>query len=238
MAEIARSIQQAGPADVRGMTDYGIATLRLAIVTPIDEKRAVLGRSLEILDRVVAKNPKDKLASMHKAWAQVELGDLQLAGGDPAGAARSYRLAIATCESTQAGDPADGPTQRWLVTAARKLSEQQARSGDRAGAVASIGTALGLAQRVDAAAPRDSVTLRSAVARAWDGAGTVYATLARQESGEARRQDLQTAREWYAKSMAEWHRLEPLRGFTAVRRKEMESAAAAQTALETAASKP
>ena len=68
--------------------------------------------------------------------------------------------------------------------------------------------------------------------RAWQAAGSVYVMLADRERGEQRQRDLETARDWYRRSMAEWRKLEPLQGFTAARTKEMASTVADMAALQ------
>ena len=99
-------------------------------------------------------------------------------------------------------------------------------------ALAALEKALQLVERVETAAPQ-SVTSRSVVARAWQMAGSVYAAFAEREWGEQRETDRTTARDWYQKSMEEWKKLEPMPGFTTLRRREMELTAAAQAALDT-----
>src|SRR5262249_49723886 len=81
MVEAARKLQEADPNDVRAMSDYGIALLRLGIVSPPDQKRATLERSHELLQRAAAENPTDKPTRTHQIWVQLELGDVALAAG-------------------------------------------------------------------------------------------------------------------------------------------------------------
>jgi hypothetical protein len=92
--------------------------------------------------------------------------------------------------------------------------------------------ALQLIRSVEPSAPASSVTMRSVLARGWQITGSVYAAFAERERGELRDRDRESAREWYRRSMDEWRKLEPLQGFTALRRKEMESTAAELAALD------
>jgi serine/threonine protein kinase len=232
MVEVARNLHDADSNDVRATSDYGIALLRLGIVTPANEKRMILEQAHAVMERAVMRNPKDSPTRMHKAWTEVELGDVLQAAGDRAGAVRFYRMSISTLETGQPIALSDSSIQRQLVVAAGKLATEQVRSGDRAAAEATLDKALGLVRQAEAAAPASSVTIRSVFARAWQIAGSVYAMCAEQEVGERRDRDREIARDWYRRSMEEWRKLEPLQGFTMVRKKEMELAAAEQAALE------
>ena len=232
MAEIAEALQRMDPGDVRATSDYGIALLRMAIVSPPDTKRAGLEKAHEYLTRALPPNSKDRGTRFHKAWNEVELGDVLLAAGDHKSSGGEYRAAIATFESGDPLDPTDSSSHRWLILAARKLAEEQVRSGDREGALAVMDKTLELAKRIDAAVPKESVTIRAGVARAWQAAGSVYAMLANKETGELRKQDRTAAFAWYRRSMDEWRTLELLQGFNALRRKEMNATVAELAALE------
>jgi hypothetical protein len=76
---IAKTLHEADLADVRATSDYGIALLRLGIVTRDGRKRAALEKSHQLLESVVIRSPKDKPTVSHKAWAEIELGDTLLA---------------------------------------------------------------------------------------------------------------------------------------------------------------
>jgi len=232
MRDVAKKLHEADSADARATSDYGIALLRLGIATPMQEKKAMLEQSHGFLEGAAIRNPKDNATKFHKAWSEVELGDLSVGTDDRAAAARYYRVALSTLETGQPIEPADSSSQRWFVLAAGKLATELARSNDRPAALAALEKALQLVKRVEAAAPQ-SVTSRSVMARAWQMAGSVYAALAELERGEQRETDRTTARDWYQKSMEEWKKLEPMQGFTTLRRREMELTAAGQAALDT-----
>jgi tetratricopeptide (TPR) repeat protein len=231
MVEIARTLHETESGDVRAISDYGIALLRLGIVTPPQERRATLHQAQDLLERAAERNPKDRVTAAHKAWAEIELGDAFLAAGDRSTAAGYYRNAAASAETAQLLDPADSSSQRWIVLAARKLAQEQARSGDRAGALSALDKALQLARRVETDAPATSVPRRATLARAWQAAGAVYGTLSNRERGERQNQDRLSSKAWYERSMAEWRRLATLPGFVAARRREMESTAMELQAL-------
>ncbi len=232
MAAIAQSLYDSDHNDFRALSDYGIAQLRQGIVTPAGEaRRATLESAHEKLAAAGARNPKNTTNGMHKAWAEVELGRLFDAQGDTAVAVRYYQMAIASADAVLAIRPQEASTERWLVAAAAGLSADQVRTGVRSQALATLDRALQLAQLIDRSAPPQSVAQRSNVARAWQAAGGLYARLASSASGPQRDQDLDAARNWYGRAVAEWRKLEPQKEFSPPERREMEAAAAALAAL-------
>jgi len=232
MVEIAKFLHDADSSDLRATSDYGIALLRLGIVSPMPSKRSTLEQALGLLELVASRNPKDKPNATHEAWAAIELGDLHRADGDRASAARYYALGLAAAENVQELDPDDSTSKRWLMTAARALAIEQIHAGDVAGALATVDKAVQLGSRLQSTAPPDSVTIRSLVARSWQAAASVHAALAERERGEPRQRHRDAARDWYQRSMAEWRTLEPLEGFTSLQRREMDSTAAELAALD------
>ena len=224
MVEQAKALSDADATDVRAISDYGIALLRLGIVTPEErgqDKLATLERAHQFLSDAARRNPKSVANGMHKTWAELELGNLFRNRSDRASAARYYQMAIASGESVLAINPKDSSTQRWLIAGARNLAEEQARSGHRAEALATLDKALQLAAKAEGAAPRSSVNLRSVGPRAWQAAGSVYALLG----------DREAARTWYQRALAEWRELEKQKGFLSPHRREMDSVSEALAAL-------
>jgi tetratricopeptide (TPR) repeat protein len=222
MAEVARILREADPTDVRALSDYGIALLRLGIVSPPNQQRMTLEKSHELLQSAATRNPTDKPTRTHKAWVELALGDAFVAGGDHAQAARYYQMAIATCEGGTLTDPTD---QRRLIEASRKLAAEQIRFGDSAGTLRALDKVEQLAQRLEAEAPEagaTSVTIRSVIASAWQARGFINSRLGNRD----------IARESYQRSMAEWKKLASLPGFTSLRRKEMESTASELVSLD------
>jgi hypothetical protein len=117
------------------------------------------------------------------------------------------------------------------VLALGKLAEQQARSGQREQAIASVNKALDLGKRVESGAR--AASFQVVVARAWQVAGAVYAVLGSMDSSaEQRRRDRDAAREWYARAVAQWRRMETQPGFLAPYRKEMQISIAALEQLQ------
>jgi tetratricopeptide (TPR) repeat protein len=226
MAEAAKFLYDADPADVRALSDYGIALLRLGLVTPSagPAKRETFERSHEMLTRAAVHNPQSSVVAAHKTWVESELAVLFLRGRDHASGMRSYQMAIATAEGSLRASPNDSSTQKGLVVAVRGLAEEQARMGARADALATLDGALRLGKAIDAAAPASSLLLRVNVARAWQAAGSVYAILGSRERDPHAAQDRDAGRQWYQRALDEWRRLETLKGFQPPLRKEMEAA--------------
>src|SRR5262245_22693666 len=230
MVEVARHLHEADPADVRAMGDYGIAQLRLGIVSAPAVKKMILLQAHDFLGRATMRNPQDSSNRMHKAWTEVELGDASLSAGDRAGAVRYYQMAINTLQATPVAN-ADSASERWFVIAAGKLAAEYVHLRDRAAAESALDKALELASHIERETPPSSVTIRSIAARAWQNAGTVYAMLAEQDQAE-RNRNVEKARDYYRRSVEEWKRLEPLQGFNVLRKKEMDLAASGQAGLE------
>jgi tetratricopeptide (TPR) repeat protein len=229
MVEAARSLHEADSADVRAMSDYGIALLRLGLLSPPDQKMMILKKSYELLQHAAVRNPTDKPTRTHKAWLEVALGDASLAGGDHASSAHYYQMAVTTSEE---GTLMDAGDQRRFVEAARKLAQEQVRSGDRSRALQTLEKAVQLAQRLEAQTSLTSVTQRSVIASAWQAQGAIYAMLANVDRGQEQERDRQVARQAYEHSVSEWRKLEKLQGFTALRRREMESTVAEFVSLD------
>jgi len=224
--ELAQSLYEADTADARALSDYGIALLRLAVVTPArgPARLATLERAHELLGRATSVNPQSRITASHKAWAEYELGALFLAAGDRNSGVHYYQMAITTAEKTLAASSNDAITEGRLVTAVRGLAEYQARIGARAEALTTLNKALRLAQTVDSTAPASAVALRADAARAWQAAGSVYSIL-----GTAADRD--AARRSYQRALDQWRTLETRKGFRPPDRREMEAAEQALEAL-------
>jgi hypothetical protein len=76
------------------------------------------------------------------------------------------------------------------------------------------------------------------IARTWQAAGGVYARLASAGRGPQRDRDLEAARNWYGRAMAEWRKIEHSKEFLAPQRREMDAAAASLAELSTGRMKP
>ena len=232
MEEIARGLYDADHEDVRGISDYGIALMRLGVVTPeAGVKTATLEKAHEMLAQAAKKSSKDVTNAANKAWAEVELGNAYLAAGKQPAAMQSYRAAIASAEFTRTLDPKDNQAQGQLVAGARKLAEELASNGDRSGALLSLEKALELARGIESNAGSTSFLRRAHVARAWIAAGSVYGRLAVTERGGQRLPDLAAARDWYQRGLSEWRKLESQKGVGPRYRLEIDAATKALAAL-------
>jgi eukaryotic-like serine/threonine-protein kinase len=200
MAEQAKILYDADPADAHALGDYGVALLRQGRVTPPAGtlKRETLERSRELLNRAAAVNPQNRTIATSIMWVETELGD--------------YPAAIAQGEKTMIGALDDSSVLRMLESAVRPLAQQQARSGQRAEALATLDHSLRWATKVDAATPQTSQGF-AAIARAWQMAGSVYAILAGGEAGQQAAGDREAARAWYRRALDEWRKLEHDKAF-------------------------
>jgi tetratricopeptide (TPR) repeat protein len=221
MVEQAKSLHDADPADIRALGDHGIALFRLGLVAPdFKVKRGAFVEAYSLLTRAAAGNPQSANLASYKSWVEAELGTLSLASHDRPAAIRYYRDAIATAEAYLRTAPSETSVQKGLIVAGRALAEEQARSGERAQALATLESVLAVGRSADGRFPAPSLR-RANVARSWQAAGAVYALLG----------DRATAKNWYTRSLAEWHALESQKGFQAPLRKEMESAMRAAEVL-------
>jgi eukaryotic-like serine/threonine-protein kinase len=235
MADLAKEFYLADQADARALSDYGIALLRLGIVAAPEqqlEKRATLEQAHELLSSASEQSPNSVNNGIHKAWAELELADLARGSGDLKAAAHYDQLAMATAGPMLAINPKDSWAQRWLIAAARELAEFQARLGKRSEALATLEPALAIARRTEKDPGAMSVTQRSAVARAWQAAGSVCGILAASESGPRHTEDNEAARSWYQRAVNQWQDLEKRPGFLPAYRRELAAAQSALHALE------
>lgn len=195
MAEQAKFLYDADPADAHALGDYGIALLRLGIVTPRDGplRKQTLESSRALLKRATEKNPKNRMLATHSIWVETELGN--------------YPAAIALAEKMLSTAPDELSAVRLMESAVRPLAEEQARKGQRQEALATVGHPLHWAARTNAAVPqrRDSF---ACIARAWQTAGSVYEIFAEGETGESAAADRATARLWYQRALDEWRKIE------------------------------
>ena len=223
MAATARFLHDTDPADARAAMDYGIALLRLALVTSESiSKHDTLTLSHKLLTAVVQRNPKNMIAVSYKTWADSELAALYLAERDRPAGVRYYRMALDTAEAglRVASDPS---TQKGLIIAVRGLAVEQARNGDRGDALATLKVGLGMAQELDRSTPLTS-SLRANVARGWQVAGSVYGILSRLENGSQAIEDRAIARSWNQRAIDEWQTMEQHKTLTPAMRKEFYAA--------------
>ena len=169
MADEARSLYNADPADARAVGDYGSALLKLGIATPKAEhlRKETLTASYALLQRAAGSNPQNRTIANNLISAESELG--------------YYQAAIAEGEKALNDAPDEGIIVRSLALAVRPLAEAQARKGQRAEALATLDHSLRWAARMDSAVPPTAGDV-PATAIAWQAAGSVYAILAGSEA--------------------------------------------------------
>jgi non-specific serine/threonine protein kinase/serine/threonine-protein kinase len=129
-------------------------------------RKLLVSRALEYLDSLSAEAKTDTSLQRELAVAYEKIGDVQGQPrqanlGDPAGAAVSYKKALAIRESLATADPADAEVRRQLAPNYGKLSDLQWAAGDFKSAMESSSKALTAAEtlaRTNAATAADRMT--------------------------------------------------------------------------------
>jgi serine/threonine protein kinase/tetratricopeptide (TPR) repeat protein len=203
MYDIAQQLYRADPANYRGLTDIGIATMRVANATTLPEER--LHRYAEALGylRKAAQTSKDLMVDMNTAFIETRMGDILSARRDHQEAARYYREAIPLGERILGVDPKNSSARRTLMDGVRRLGEDAARRGGAVEAQQMKDKLLRLAQELkdDAGAP---VRVQALIPRAHLGIASISAI----------QHDAKSAREWYERSIAGYRRLKDVPGFS------------------------
>ncbi len=223
MVQLAESVFQVDNSNVRARSDLGIALLRLGSLQSAPDKRATLQRSVELLSLVVAKNPKDRASTSHKAWAESELAAHFRAKGERVNARKGFEASIASIEKVLLLDPKDSPSQVQLIRSCLGLAQELLQIGDRATALTTLEKALMLTRKVESSAAPNSISQHQVIARGWQASGIVHAQMASMESGALRHRDRQAAIAAHRKANAAWKGIAPLPGFNGHHRRMMEA---------------
>ncbi len=195
MADHAKVLYDADPADARAVGDYGSALLKLGLATPkaAPERQETLARSLTLLERASSSNPQNITIANNLTRSESELG--------------RYQAAIEESEKTLRGAPGDWSALEVMEFAVGPLAKEQARKGRRQEALATLEHSLGWAAAMNTAAPPTSKNVPS-TAIAWQTAGSVYAMLSSAETGQTAAADGAASREWYSRAINEWQKIE------------------------------
>jgi tetratricopeptide (TPR) repeat protein len=202
MYEVAQQLYRADPANYRGLTDIGIATMRVANATVQPEER--LHRYAEALGylRKAALTSKDLMVDMNTAFIETKIGDILSARGDHQEAARYYREAIPRGERLLSVDPKNSSARRTLIDGIRRLGEDAARRGSTSETQQMKDKLLRLAEELadDVGAP---VRVQALVPRAYLAIASICSL----------QRDRQSARQWYERSIAGFRRIREVPGF-------------------------
>lgn len=128
-------------------------------------RKLLVSRALEYLDSLNTEAKTDaslqrELAAGYERIADVQGQPRQANLGDPAGAATSYRKALAIRESLAAADPNDVEVRRQLCTNYGKLSDLLMSNGDPKGAIGYTQKGLDLSRELS---QRKDSTLRDRI---------------------------------------------------------------------------
>jgi non-specific serine/threonine protein kinase/serine/threonine-protein kinase len=123
-------------------------------------RKLVVQRALEYLSKLAQQSQGDRGLQRELAEAYLKVGDLQGNPyepnlGDTAGAAESYRKALAISTGLTAADPSDGQAQRYLARSHQALGEVLPLLGKAADGVAELRTAAQTFAQLLARTPRD-----------------------------------------------------------------------------------
>ncbi len=201
MYEVAQQLYRSDPANFRGLTDIGIATMRVANATTKSEEK--LHRYAEALGylRKAAQTNRDLMVDMNTAYIQTKMGDILASHGDYQEAARYYREAIPTGERLLLTDPKNSSVRRTLIEGLRRLGEDAARRQSTAEARLIRDKLLQLADELKD--PNASVRVLALVPKAHLGVASIYAA----------QRDNAAARQWYERTIAGYRRIESRAGF-------------------------
>ena len=213
MAGIGRGLYENDAKDARAASDYAIALMRWAAVTPAPALREErLQRSLGLIRGLLAAKPDNQTLIMYEAMVEQQLGNLRESAGRRGEALMYWRRALDTAKP----HVGKGVTAmaRSVVHLARQLA---AIEPDRAAGAAAAALALSVAEKAAGQAkdPTD-VPARVLLPRA-------YAANAR---FHARWGDAAQAAQWCTRAIEAWRALAPHSGFLDQDRrewKEMES---------------
>ncbi len=201
MRDLALRIFQADPADQRAKSDYAIALVRLATVTPdadVGRRTELLQRAAGLQEELAQASPNNRANRAELLFTYNFLGDAYATAGNPAVAEKTWRAGL------RQGEPMLDSGSITVVTACvllyRKLGEAAALRGDRTTALALAGRVMELTD--PAGKGRSEAVQRLLTPRGTGAMGLVYAALARSEPSNRAE-----ARRWLEKSLEQWSKV-------------------------------
>jgi eukaryotic-like serine/threonine-protein kinase len=229
MADTAKKLHEADPADERAKSDYGIALMRAATVLPdtkAEEKIGMFRKSLQLAEEGVRGNPDNLAGRMQVVFVYTFLGEAYEGAGQREKAAETFRKGLAAAE------PVLGAGNAALITAAvlmnRKLAVEAAGRGDRERALAHGRRAVAITEPASPVMKGRPATLQKGLAPRGSAAlGLAYAELAkRSPDGAVYREE---AQRWLRKSIEQFRLIEKFPSYSSTSRRERK---AVETALE------
>ena len=119
-----------------------------AILGDTGKERAHAEEAYHLLAGLAAANPDDTDYRRGLTAAYDEVGDVQMAQGDLAGALKSYRDSLAIMQRLAQSDPGNAGWQSDLSGPYGKVGDVQVAQGDLAAALKSYGDSLAITQRL------------------------------------------------------------------------------------------
>jgi tetratricopeptide (TPR) repeat protein len=224
MANTAKRLHEADPADLRAKSDYGIALMRTAAVVPASqsaEKIALLRKSLHLAQQAVHANPENTSGKMDIALCHNFLGEAFEGAGQTENAVREFRNGLRTAEPLLHAGNATLLTADVLMS--RKLAVYAAKAGDAEAALRYARHAVEITQPESSVMKDRPANVRDSLApRASAAMGLANAELARKRPRYA-----PDARRWLEKSLEQFQRIENLPTYSNTSRREREAVAKA-----------
>ncbi|MCC6538123.1 MAG: serine/threonine protein kinase [Bryobacterales bacterium] len=200
MAELGRTLYENDAKDARAASDYAIALMRWAAVTPAPDLREErLQRSLGLIRGLLAAKPDNLTLIMYEAMVEQQMGTLRESAGRPGEALLHWRRSLETARPYVG----KGVTAmaRVVINVARFLAP---REPDRAAGLAVAALALSVAEK-SAGQAKDAtdVPARVLLPRAYSAYARFHARW-----GEAAQ-----AAQWRTRAIDAWRALSPHSGF-------------------------
>jgi len=204
--ETALSIRQnllaAQPSSPQLRRSVALNLLKIGSVFEANDPHTMdqLRHSVVMLEKLAAEDPNNERAHREVGFVYYQLGQVQIAGGDYAGALKSRRKAFDIREQIAANDPKNAQARFDLAVAHGDLSEALNLTGEYKDALNRAHKSLSILQELSTSDPTNAVYLRNV--------GMCYEKLAEASARSARDQknsfaektsDWTETRNWYRK---------------------------------------
>ena len=203
MYDVAQELQADDKADRRAVFDLGIATMRLANVTPKPvQKLERYHEALGYLKRA-SGDREDLVALLNIAYIDTKIGELLLEGGLGVEAAKYFRESVPINEKLLITDPKNSSARRSLIVGLRALGEDAAKRKSTREAFEIRDKLVRVSDEVDK--PDQPVRVQTLAAKGYASIGFIESLLGNKEA----------ARKQFERSVALFRQLQSAPGFAA-----------------------
>ena len=200
MYGVAQKLYKEDPTNFRGVSDIGIASMRVAKATADPaQKLERYNEALGYLQRAAQINT-DLILEMNTAFVETRIAELLRAKGSR-DAVRYFQRAVLANERLLANDPKNQSVRTTLMEDLRALGEDSAERGAAREAIAMRDRLIELAEQVKTL--NVSNRTQGQIARGYAGAGFI----------DLRLGDRKGAAHWFERAVGELRRLQALPGF-------------------------